>query len=554
MELNQDILKLYAIDALEKAQNELQSSIDKIIGISIPEDFILPSKIKNSINKLKVIKKNCQDVREWIKSAINKFNAAERKNIEALLKLGFINLPMLYLNNIYLSNSSVENSVEEQLWFSLRESGLSDIQIAALMGNLRYESDGLEPGRIEYGYDEFLGGIGLAQWTNYPRSSGQGRNTLLRAFAKDMGTDWRDLSTQISFLIAEMTGTGIAAKYMDSNYPAFTDQTSYYNGLPYSSLASKDGFLNSTTLEEATAAILYSYENPTYEDAQNSYQARLQYAQNFYNIYHYYGLSDEGRNLTICKEITETLIARNAHYPTAARGWKLPTTVQSALNDDKDVCCVTYVDIFLYKSGALSAEQINSYDINNINAGASGDGLIKMITDNRWTKIDKSDIHSGDILIKPGDGQDGHTAVYISEGVIYDQTSAVVSSSGNPPTNSCVSKERYDEFMGDSYVAYTSPNNVSLNQPNAELDSDDSSSTVESKKQDVDSESYNARVATPSGLNVREEPNINSNKKTALPDGTPINVKEEQSGWGKIDSNGEDGWVNLDYTEKDDDN
>lgn len=552
MELNEDILKLIAIDSIEKAIKKIELSTNQLKGISIPEDFVLAGKIKSSEKKLHTIEKECKDIKEWIKTAINKFNMAERKNLQALLDLGIITS---FPNIIWTSfgKSNLDNtSIDYQIWYSLRDAGFDDIHIAAIMGNLDYESGGIDPSRIEGGYDEFIGGIGLAQWTNYPRNSGNGRNTMLRQFAAAMGTDWRDFNTQLSFLIAELTGTGPAVSYMNPNYPPFNDQINYYSGLPYSNLATKSGFSNATTLEEAMAAFLYSFENPPYEDAANSYNERLKRATDYYNEYHYAGLSDEGKNLTICKEITETLIARNAHYPTEARGWNLPTTVQSALNDDKDVCCVTYADIFLYKSGAIPAEIINNYDINNINYGGAGAGLITMLTDNGWKKIDKKDIHSGDILIKQGDGQAGHTAVYISEGIIYDQTSAVVSSSGTQPTNNCVSKEKYDEFMGDTYDAYTSPNKVTLNDPNITVDLE-ANSDGESKKQDVDAEEYNARVATPSGVNVREKPDINSNKRTALLDGTPINIKDEQSGWGKIDSDGEDGWVNLEYVEKKDD-
>ena len=47
----------------------------------------------------------------------------------------------------------------------------------------------------------------------------------------------------------------------------------------------------------------------------------------------------------------------------------------------------------------------------------------------------------------------GHVVIYVGDGLIYDQTSAVISSSGNPPTGKPKSVNGYL----DGYTAWRSP-------------------------------------------------------------------------------------------------
>ena len=59
------------------------------------------------------------------------------------------------------SSGIIGNTLEDKLWFSLRNMGYSEYAVAGLMGNLKYESGGFNPSAIEGGTGE---GIGLAQW------------------------------------------------------------------------------------------------------------------------------------------------------------------------------------------------------------------------------------------------------------------------------------------------------------------------------------------------------------------------------------------------------
>lgn len=114
-----------------------------------------------------------------------------------------------------------------KLWSVYSAMGGSKEQTAAVLGNLHYESGGLDPTATEtissepfvmgpkklnalakdydvmaiapdYGRDYPAIkriGIGLAQWTN-------GRNSLLVNYAKDTGANWYDFDTQIGFMLA----------------------------------------------------------------------------------------------------------------------------------------------------------------------------------------------------------------------------------------------------------------------------------------------------------------------------------------------------------------
>lgn len=59
--------------------------------------------------------------------------------------------------------------------------------------------------------------------------------------------------------------------------------------------------------------------------------------------------------------------------------------------------------------------------------------------------------------------------------------------------------------------------------------------------------SYFVEVTAKIGLNVRREPEINStNKITAIPFGTKVEILEERNNWGRISN----GWICMDYVKK----
>ncbi len=177
-----------------------------------------------------------------------------------------------------LSFSSITNpiyggTIQEKVWFALKDLGLSDIAVAGAMGNIHHESGSFDPTRVEGGYDEFNGGIGICQWTNYPRDSGKGRNAQLRAYAASKGKTWQDEDTQVEFLVAELTnGNGFAEKQLITS-------KSYYDGVKHSPSEWKDA----DNIETATKVFCYCFERPSAEAASSSMQNRIDKAIMYLN-------------------------------------------------------------------------------------------------------------------------------------------------------------------------------------------------------------------------------------------------------------------------------
>ena len=136
------------------------------------------------------------------------------------------------------------------------------------------------------------------------------------------------------------------------------------------------------------------------------------------------------------------LIDRNARY-----GAYTYNNIQKTYESDPGVVCASYVALVLYKSGLMTEDQINLYnyhytvDFPNMLAVAG------------WTVVDKSDLQPGDVLNKPGEGNNGHAVIYVGDGLIYDQTSAVWSSSGSAPTGKPKSVNGYL----NGYTAWRAP-------------------------------------------------------------------------------------------------
>jgi len=177
------------------------------------------------------------------------------------------------------------NTIQEKVWFALKELGYSDISIAAAMGNIHYESGTFDPTRVEGGYNEYNGGIGICQWTNNNRGS-TGRNQQLRSYATHKGTTWQDEDTQVEFLIGELTLGGGADGYAD--YQLY-DNERYYPECFY-----KDDWINATdteTLDKAklrhlTETFCHTFERPNKTDADNSMEQRYGHALMYYNEFH----------------------------------------------------------------------------------------------------------------------------------------------------------------------------------------------------------------------------------------------------------------------------
>ena len=94
-----------------------------------------------------------------------------------------------------VATSTIPDSrtTEEIVWDYLIGSGYSQIQTAAIIGNL-YQESGLNSSRVEMKTKE---GIGLAQWSF-------GRKQQLKDYCAGKGVEWTDLTSQLEFLVKEL--------------------------------------------------------------------------------------------------------------------------------------------------------------------------------------------------------------------------------------------------------------------------------------------------------------------------------------------------------------
>lgn len=184
-----------------------------------------------------------------------------------------INFSFSYYDSIAsfnsVSNGIYGGSIQEKVWFALKDLGLSDIAVAGAMGNIHYESGSFNPTLVEGGYTEDNGGIGLCQWTNYPRNSGNGRNAQLKAYAASKGTTWQDEDIQVEFLVAELTnGNGFAEKQLLTS-------SSSYDGVRHNPSEWKEA----EDVEVATRVFCYCFERPNADAARSSMNTRIEYAK-----------------------------------------------------------------------------------------------------------------------------------------------------------------------------------------------------------------------------------------------------------------------------------
>lgn len=96
-------------------------------------------------------------------------------------------------------SSLTGSSTQAKVWNNLRARGLTDAQVAGIMGNIERESK-FNPKAKEIGGT----GIGLVQWS-FDRANN------LKAYAKSRGKAWTDLQTQLDFLWHELNTSEIAA-------------------------------------------------------------------------------------------------------------------------------------------------------------------------------------------------------------------------------------------------------------------------------------------------------------------------------------------------------
>lgn len=131
-----------------------------------------------------------------------------------------------------------------------------------------------------------------------------------------------------------------------------------------------------------------------------------------------------GDLVAACEELTRELISRGARY--SLDYGLISGDIERCCEEATHLCCATYVAMALHNSGLLSAEQINAYNYHWTGSG----GIPSMLAAAGWTQVDPSEAQPGDIV----NHNTVHVLVYAGNGQCWDQTSAVYSSRGWPPS------------------------------------------------------------------------------------------------------------------------
>lgn len=160
------------------------------------------------------------------------------------------------------SSTYYGGTIQEKVWFALKDLGYSDIAIAGAMGNIDYESSGFSPSAVEGGSGE---GIGLCQWS-FTRRNG------LEAYALSKGLTWQDEDTQVEFLIAEISGQGPAVGYASQRVSGWIVNEKI--------LSTNSDWQNSSTIEDSTLYFMRFFESPK---SNSSLQDRTNRARRYYD-------------------------------------------------------------------------------------------------------------------------------------------------------------------------------------------------------------------------------------------------------------------------------
>lgn len=254
-------------------------------------------------------------------------------------------------------------TIQAKVWFALKELGYDDEHVAAVMGNIHWESGGFSSMTVESNGV----GIGLIQWSF-------GRRTSLEAYAASKGLDWKDEDTQVEFLIAEMTQGGGANGY--ANY-----QFCSYNGY------TPNDWYNATTIEDATIAFCWTFERPGIPHISD----RIKWAKYYYDEFHGKTLAsfDNSDFLQLAIEIHDYIRINNFYY---GNGSAIPIPAGQQYID-----CSAYVSWVLYDYGYQELFQNNGnwqYIVSTFR-----DKQSYLESTYGWVYKDPSQAQPGDLLI-----------------------------------------------------------------------------------------------------------------------------------------------------------
>lgn len=125
------------------------------------------------------------------------------------------------------------------------------------------------------------------------------------------------------------------------------------------------------------------------------------------------GSSGSGDILATCETVMQEWLDRGVTYSISNLIWG---DIEAASNYSS-ACCATYVSTVLYRSGLLTADQINAYNFHWTGSG----GVSDMLRAAGWTQHSYSEAQPGDVVVD----YTVHTLIYAGGNNYYDQTCAM---------------------------------------------------------------------------------------------------------------------------------
>ena len=201
--------------------------------------------------------------------------------------------------------------------------------------------------------------------------------------------------------------------------------TKTYGGVTYPRDALKTVENNQSQIEYATKAFAASFERPSASAFTSSMSKRVELANYFYSMYNGKRSASTGNGdiLKACEEVMKLYLSRDAEYSIqrTGEGKLIYGNIEKCVNEAKYACCATYTSSALYKSGLLTADQINKYNYHYTGKG----GIPDMLQAAGWRQVSMSEIKAGDVVVDYG----VHVLIYAGGDNYYDNKTCIRGSS-----------------------------------------------------------------------------------------------------------------------------